>query len=189
MKKTILILLMALVGGVSALAQDGRPIFLGLNGTAGFPFNTRMKDDAMEPYRENAIGFGVKAGLDFAYPITDNFALGAYIAIGSGPSFIFRSTEEGMHDISCVFDATAGLLMLAGNLREQPFIIGVAPLTGFGYCDREYLPVEVRFGRLLKNDFYITGNLLFGVPPVLGIMFEPSISLGFNFGPRLKRAK
>lgn len=75
------------------------------------------------------------------------------------------------------FEIKAGILMLVGDVRENPFIIGVTPFTGFGICNPAiYIPAEIRFGRLLTRHFYLTGNLGLGIP------------LGYNFGPKRSRA-
>ena len=83
--------------------------------------------------------------------------------------------------------------MLAGDLRNRPYIIGIAPFTGIGICGKKasdhllpYLPAEVRFGRVLSDNLYITGNLNIGVSGLV-LMFEPGISIGYNFGHRLKK--
>ena len=187
MKKTVIFLLVALGFCVSARAQVSAsrgPIFLGVNGVASAPIGIPEKENML------AFGVGLKAGLDFAYPISDNFAIGAYVNAGSGPSFLL-DRELKQVSAGALLDVKAGLLMLAGNLNDRPYIIGVTPFTGFGFCGSidkilPYLPVEVRFGRVLKNNLYITANVNFGVSGVV-FMVEPGISFGYNFGPKLKK--
>ena len=180
-------------GGTYVPPAQGRDRFLGINGTVG----------AAVPYYQNpdyyVIGTrpGIKLGVDCAYPIGSRFALGLYASIGGGPVFSQRVTkpEKEVYKNGNVpgFDLKLGLLALVGDLNENPYIFGVAPCTGFGMCNPTiYLPVEVRFGRLLGRRLYVTGNLAVGVP--LGyndgtehyLFLEPSLSVGFNFGPRKK---
>ncbi len=183
-------------GGNYGQAPQGRNRFLGINGTVG----------AAIPYYQNpdyyVIGARpeIKLGVDCAYPIGSRFALGLYASIGGGPVFSQRVTkpEKEVYKNGNVpgFDLKLGLLALVGDLNENPYIFGVAPCTGFGMCNPAiYLPVEVRFGRLLGRRLYVTGNLAVGVP--LGyndgtehyLFIEPTLSVGFNFGPRKKARK
>ena len=194
MKKTILLLLTLLAFSVSSWAQESasqdirwkRPIFLGVNGVVSAPIG-------MRPGRESLIlGAGFKAGLDFAYPISDNFAMGVYLNLGGGPAFLMDKDSPLEVRPGPFLDIKAGLLMLAGNLNNRPYIIGIAPFTGIGVCGQRkgdplpYLPIELRFGRLLNNNLYITGNLNVGVSGVV-FMVEPGICIGYNFGHKLKR--
>lgn len=55
--------------------------------------------------------------------------------------------------------------MMAGNVIDKPYIIGIAPCTGFCFCNPSiYLLAEVRFGRQITKDLYLTGNMVIGVP-------------------------
>ena len=82
------------------------------------------------------------------------------------------------------FDVKLGLLMLAGDLNNRPFIIGFAPCTGYNFTSdcQEFLPLELRFGRVLGKRFYITGNLNMGIPIYGSFMIEPGIALGWRLG-------
>lgn len=135
--------------------------FVGLNLTLG-----------MQWYGD--ISFCPKLGLDVAWPIYNNFALGFYF--NAGPNLYLYDYFYPS------FDAKVGVLMLAGDLHKQPFIIGFSPCLGFGANDWNfYLPFEFRFGRVLNKRFYITGNLNIGVP-IDDFMIETSVSLGWRLG-------
>ena len=195
MKKTILLLLAALAFCLSSRAQESvsqdvrskRPVFLGVNGAVSAPIGLVENRGGL------VFGTGLKAGLDFAYPISDNFAMGAYLNLGGGPAFFLGMNHQAGISPGPFLDVKAGLLMLAGDLRNRPYIIGIAPFTGIGICGKKasdhllpYLPAEVRFGRVLSDNLYITGNLNIGVSGLV-LMFEPGISIGYNFGHRLKK--
>lgn len=155
------------------VSRNGRNIFVGLNGTFGVPFAIGEKEFGM--------GLNLKVGLDFAYPLSDYFAIGAYMNIGSGYSGIFNK-EGGAN-----FDFKVGLLMLAGDVNDRPFIIGIAPCLGYGWAfPDDYLPFELRFGRIIKEHLYITGNLNFGIPLGPCFVLEPGITIGYHFGDWIK---
>ena len=172
------------------VVRNGRNIFVGLNGTIGFPM-TMGSNSYYDPYYgytryEDIFGFGIiaKFGIDFAYPITDRFAMGAYMNIGGG--FATVSKQNGT-DTDGAFDFKVGLLMLAGDVNDRPFIIGISPCLGFGFnVASDYMPIEVRFGRVIKKHLYITGNLNMGIPLNGGFVLEPGLSIGYHFGDNLK---
>ena len=158
---------------IQPVVKNGRNIFVGLNGTFGLPIFANN-------YGEVGAGFNLKFGVDFAYPVADKFAIGLYMNMGGGMGML----QSGMG--GC-FDFKTGLLMLAGDVNDRPFIIGVSPFLGFGFCPGgEYLPFEVRFGRVIKKHLYITGNLNAGLPLYGSLMVEPSITVGYHFGDKLK---
>jgi hypothetical protein len=69
-----------------------------------------------------------------------------------------------------------------GDLRESPFMLGISPFAGFGLCDDWIvIPLEVRFGRVFSNNWYVMGELamsyFYSYPYI-----EPSIRVGYNFG-------
>ena len=116
-----------------------------------------------------------------------------------GPNFIGRghwfesygSYYYGYHDrfysFDVGFDVKLGILMLAGNLNDRPYIIGIAPCIGYvetNAFSEIFLPLELRFGRVLGKRFYITGNINMGIPFDLSFMIEPSITLGLRLGKR-----
>ncbi len=136
--------------------------FVGLNATLG-----------MQWY--DCISFSPKFGLDMAWPISNNFAIGFYLNIG--PNFNLFD-----YFIPEILDAKVGVLMFVGDIGKSPFIIGLAPCSGIGFNDFDmYLPFELRFGRVLGKRFYITGNLNIGIPIDL-FMIETSITLGWRLG-------
>ena len=194
MKKfIILIAIIALT--IPARAQDSsRPRFLGLGATVSAPISFYKNSD----YRVEGYSAAVAIGVDYAKPVSDRFAIGMYASLGGGPVFSRRVySSDGYVDRNGIlpgFELKAGILMLVGDVSDKPFILGVAPCTGFGMCNPTiYLPAEIRFGRLLTNKFYVTGNLGFGIP--LGyndgtetyFFIHPGITLGCNFGPKRNR--
>ena len=183
-------------GGNYGQPTQGRDRFLGINGTVGVAVPYYQNPD----YYVSGARPEIKLGVDCAYPVGDRFSLGLYASIGGGPVFSQRVSklDKEVYKNGNVpgFDLKLGLLALVGNINENPYILGVAPCTGFGMCNPTiYLPVEVRFGRLLGQRLYVTGNLAVGVP--LGyndgsesyLFIEPTLSVGFNFGPRQKKAR
>ena len=169
--------------------KTGRNVFLGLNFTFGVPmtdycyWSSGYIDDF-------GVGITPKFGMDFGWPLSDRFALGFYI--NAGPNFTWNDQR---HDYNrwyySVFtiglDVKLGLLMLAGDLNTRPFIIGIAPCTGYNMTTdyQEFLPLELRFGRVLGKRFYITGNLNMGIPIYgsgMSKMIEPGIALGWRLG-------
>ena len=177
--------------GLPARAQD---MFLGVTGTAGVP----MAFHWVPEFNYSSIGGSIKVGADFAYPITDGIAIGAYTSFGLGPVLItYRDKVERFtsRELKAEFDWRLGLLMLVGDLGGSPFIVGLTPCTGYGVCVpvEGYLPLEMRFGMMVSGNFYLTGNLNFGVPlnpnRYIGNFFfvEPSITVGYNLGHLLRR--
>ena len=165
--------------------KTGRNVFLGLNFTLGVP----MTMDYFQGSMGNGFGVGVapKLTLDIARPISDKFALGFYINGGSNMTWsdvylwgVWRDT-----DWSIGFDVKIGLLMLIGDLHTRPYIFGIAPCTGFNSTTYQtFLPLELRFGRVLGKRFYITGNFNMGIPIDGSFMIEPGIALGWRLGKK-----
>ena len=161
--------------------KSGRNIFLGINGTIGIPMSY------FEANYGSAFGMGLnlKIGVDFAYPVTQKFAIGAYTNLGGGFGMRFTDSYFGGN-----FDFKLGVLMLAGDVNDRPFIIGVSPCLGFGLTPEvEYVPFELRFGRVVKKHLYVTGNLNMGIPLNGGFMIEPGIAIGYHFGDKLRTKK
>lgn len=162
---------------------DGRNIFLGFNATAGLPMSILNYDEFDDNgyYRRKhsfGIGLSLKLGIDFAWPLSNKFAIGAYI--NGGPNLMFNKPIG--------FDVKAGLLMLAGDLNNDPFIIGIAPCTGFTKAGGSFLPFELRLGKVISHRFYITGNLNLGIgcDYYSSFMIEPSVTFGVHLGNKLK---
>ena len=160
--------------------DGGRNIFVGINGTIGFPITMGTIYQSNQYYDVFGFGTNIKLGLDFAYPVADRFAIGAYFNLGGG----FSAGDGGPGGS---FDFKFGVLMLAGNVNDLPFIIGLSPCLGYGFnLISEYVPLEVRFGRAIKEHVYITGNLNMGIPIHGGFVLEPGITVGYHFGDMLK---
>ena len=157
--------------------------FVGLNLTFGVP----MTMDYFQGSMRNGFGVGVapKLTLDIARPISDRFALGFYI--NGGPNITWsdvylRGVWRGT-DWCIGFDVKIGLLMLVGDLYTRPYVFGIAPCTGFNSTTfQTFLPLELRFGRVLNSRFYITGNLNMGIPLYGTFMIEPGVALGWRLG-------
>ena len=176
--------------GLPARAQD---LFLGVTATAGLPMGFNWAPE----FRDSGFGVNLKAGADFAYRLSDGFAIGAYTTIGSGP-IVFKQVDKGIgiinRELKAAFDWKVGLLMLVGDVNGNPFIIGFTPCTGYGVCvPVEYVPLELRFGTTIYGNFYLTGNLNFGVPintrNYAGQFFfvEPSVTVGYNLSSLIRR--
>lgn len=169
---------------IQPVVKNGRNIFVGINGTLDVPLG--MPGGMYSGLNYFIFGANLKLGVDFAWPLTDRFAMGAYATLGGGPSMTF--VNNTYFDGS--FDMKFGLLMLAGDLNKKPFIIGIAPCTGYGFTGygglNSYVPIEFRFGRVTKEHLYVTGNLNLGIPIQGGFTIVPGITIGYHFGDKLK---
>lgn len=191
--------------------KTGRNVFLGLNFTLGVPMT--MPDNAWCHsswynnisfyYRhrntsvvQDAVGIGIspKIGMEIAWPISDKFAIGFYISYGPNFSFFTKDVwyeidDEHFYGLYRMigYDVKVGVLMLTGDVNNRPFIIGLTPCTGYYFTSMQlYLPFEFRFGKVLSDRFYMTGNINFGIPIDGSFMIEPSITFGWHFGDRIK---
>lgn len=145
------------------------PFLYGVNVGLGLPIDLG--------YEATGAGLDFQVGFDFAYPLTDNFAIGCYASIGGG--FTAGSDWYGSYS-GGMFKLSVGLLMEIGDLLDRPFIIGVSPCVGFGFSPViSYVPLELRFGRFLSDNWYLTGEVVLGIG---GFSFEPAIRIGYNFG-------
>ncbi len=180
----------------------GRNVFLGLNLSVGLPMTLPYDRYGTFWYEHHyfATGLSMKLGIDCVFPISDNFAIGFYI--NGGPNFLYKKhfTHEDEHwdnDVlyesadyytywwSHGYEIKIGMLMLAGDLYSRPFIIGISPFTGFD--SQNFIPFELRFGRILNKHFYMTGNVNMGIPLEDGtFMIEPSLTFGWHFGNKIK---
>lgn len=168
-----------------SLEKTGCPIFLGLNGSIGGSDNFKA---SYFPDTTISSNYGLVGGigLDFAYPLSNKLALGLYF----NAEFSYEITNDFF-----LCGAKFGILMLIGDIEDKPFILGIAPSTGIKYW-RSYndilLPFEVRFGRVINNNFYITGNFIYGNdfrgkwPHGSEQIIELSVSLGYHFGDRFR---
>lgn len=59
------------------------------------------------------------------------------------------------------------------------------------YVDMDLvLPIEVRFGRVFSNNWYVMGELSYGISLAKETRcIEPSIRVGYNFGNKSKANK
>lgn len=132
-------------------SHSGIPIFLGFGGS----FNMAYFEDNID----FSLGGGI--GMDYAHPVSNKFAMGFFIN-GALYGSVNTNSNEGIP-----YQINLGLLMLAGDLNNRPFIIGVTPLTGFSYLGggrgHGYFPVGVRLGRKVKKHLYIIGNFSLGL--------------------------
>jgi hypothetical protein len=184
MKKTI-ILALALICGTMVYAQENKPQLPRLK---GFSFGIGIP---VECYDLKAAGTTLHIGGDFAYPINEKFAMGFYISGGGGFLGSFKPFNEYDKYYS-VIKVSAGLLFEFGDLLEnKPFILGIGPGTGISYVDMDLvLPIEVRFGRVFANNWYVMGELIYGVSLAKETRyFEPAIRVGYNFGNKAKADK
>ena len=164
--------------------KEGQNIFLGVNGAFGMSMDFGYSSYWNGYYNSQGFGVGlnVKAGVDFAWPVANRFAIGAYLTLGGGPAFKSKGRTTGGMDFK------AGLLMLFGDLNYNPYIFGVSPCIGFGLsANQGYMPLELRFGRIIKEHLYITGNLTLGIPFGGGFVMEPAVTVGYHFGDRFKK--
>ena len=132
-------------------------------------------------------GLSFNIGYDCAYPINDRFALGFYLTGAGG----FWSEYKRLYDVDnehITFRLTAGLMMQIGDLNNKPYLLGVAPCTGIGLYDMDFvLPVEVRFGKFITDRWYIMGELTYHLSLANETAcIEPAIRVGYNFGRKKK---
>ncbi|MBQ4018702.1 MAG: VWA domain-containing protein [Paludibacteraceae bacterium] len=156
----------------------GNPLLIGGNIGIGLPLEFGACYGA---------GMDFQLGFDFAYPLSDRFAIGFYTGLGGG--FAGGSSYFGG-----AFKWSVGLLMEMGDLNDRPFLLGVSPCLGFGFINDNtsmngtaYVPVELRFGRVFSNNMYITGDVTVGVPLYGAFVVEPAVRIGYNFGHNVKR--
>ena len=160
--------------------SSGNPMMIGGELGLGLP---------MEFGNGAGAGLDFQVGFDFAYPLSDNFAIGFYTSLGGGfTGGDYYGYGSGGAYFGGEFKWTVGLLMEMGDLDDRPFLLGIAPCTGFGFTyPTQFVPAEIKFGRVFSNNMYITGNLSLGIP-IEGMFFmEPAVHIGYNFGHNVKR--
>ncbi|MBQ9440046.1 MAG: hypothetical protein IJU35_05615 [Paludibacteraceae bacterium] len=189
MKKTIIFVLAFLCSSITfaqntELPKSDREWLVGLDFGTGVP---------IEFHDIKAAGMSLHIGFDFARPINDRYALGFYISGGGG--FVGELKPDDKYDKSDRFSGTlkfsAGVMMEIGELKNQPFLLGISPCAGFGLVDMDLiLPVELRFGRMLANNWYIMGEITYGISLANETMsIEPTIRVGYNFGHKERTRK
>lgn len=188
MKKGILIAVSLLLC-VMLFAQEEKPVverdysvLKGLSFGVGLPIECRDLP---------GMGVTLNIGYDRTWPVKDDFRLGFYLTGGGGLWSEFKRYSD-VDNEHAVFRLTAGLMMQIGDPNDKPWLVGVAPFTGFGLYDLDMvLPVEVRFGKYITDRWYLMGELTYHVS-LAGetACLEPAIRAGYNFGwkPRKKKA-
>ncbi|MBR4985897.1 MAG: hypothetical protein IKY83_09175 [Proteobacteria bacterium] len=190
MKRAILIILLfcipviafstpAFAQAEDAEAQKDRPWLVGVNG--GLSLSAEIDD-------LEAIGMGVHVGFDFAYPLSETFALGFYLSLGGG--FMGAIHPYSEYDrFYYPFKFSAGILVEIGELRQRPFLFGAGPCAGLGFVDMDLvLPWEIRFGRFVSEHVYIMADLTYGYSLAHETVYlEPTIRVGYNFGHKKKK--
>lgn len=173
--------------------NTSRKAFFGLNVTFGVPMTMPYYYGGYGSWDNIGAGITPKLGMDIAWPLSNTFALGFYL--NAGPNFTWNDHYSSFYDsygylhttyyssFEMGFDVKIGLLIFAGDIINRPFIFGIAPCTGFNMTTyQSYLPLELRFGRVLGKRFYITGNLNMGIPIDGAFMIEPGIAFGWRLG-------
>ena len=178
MRKSIFVAILAICS-LTAYAERDYNTLKALSFGVGLPFECRDLPGA---------GMTFNIGYDCAYPINDQFALGFYLTGSGGFWGEFKQYSKTDH-FHPVFRLTAGLMMQIGDPKDKPFLLGVAPCTGFGLYDLDMvLPVEVRFGKFITDRWYIMGEFTYHAS-LAGetVCIEPAIRVGYNFGRKVKK--
>lgn len=121
----------------------------------------------------------VSGGVDFAYPMTNKFALGAYMeAYGLVPE--------------AAIGGSVGIMSTIGNFSagRKAYLVGVG--ASFDDCGNTLF--DMRFGGLFRNGLYLMGQVSLGGGADIYYdgMYETSfavnfsIKLGYNFGRFIK---
>ena len=175
MKKSI-ILAITLLLSVLAFAERDYNTLKGLSFGIGLPIECKDLP---------GMGLSANIGYDCAYPINNKLALGFYLNGGGGfwGEFKKYSNVDNCH---VTFRLTAGLMMRIDDGNNKPWLVGVAPCTGFGLYDMDMvLPIEVRFGKFITDKWYIMGELTYHVSLANETAcLEPAIRVGYNFGKK-----
>ena len=181
MKKTILFTFALCISALALAQERDYTTLKGLSWGEGLP--VEMRDLP-------GLGASFNVGYDCAYPVNDRFAMGFYLTAGGGYWQEFKQYSEVDHR-HVAFRLTAGLMMQIGDLTARPFLLGVAPGTGFGLYDMDMvLPLEVRFGRYVSDRWYILGELTYHLSLAQETAcLEPAIRVGYNFGRKIKAKK
>lgn len=182
MRKYIVLVIALMVSAMTfAKAEREYNTLKGLSFGVGLPFEMRDLPGA---------GLTLNIGYDCAYKVKDNFYMGFYLTGGGGFWGEFKQYSPIDH-FHVVFRLTAGLQMMFGDIQNKPWLIGVAPGTGFGLYDMDMvLPVEVRFGKYITDRWYVMGELTYHIS-LAGetATLEPAIRFGYNFGRKVKTKK
>lgn len=137
-----------------------------------------------------AVGLKCQLGYDFAHPVKDNLAIGFYL--GADYGFL-----EAIHPYSKYdkrysnFHLSAGLLMEIGDLTKRPFLLGISPCLGLGFVDMDLiLPIELRFGRFVSKNWYVMGEVSYGLSLAKEtVSLQPAIRVGYNIPHKTRKKK
>ena len=177
MKKSI-IFIIAIFCSITTFAERDYNTLKGLSFGVGLPIECKDLP---------GMGLSFNVGYDCAYPLNDQLALGFYLNGGGGfwGEFKKYSKDDHMH---VAFRLNAGLLLRIEDGNQLPWMVGVAPCTGFGLYDMDMtLPIEVRFGKYLTDRWYIMGQLTYHVSLANETAcLEPAVRVGYNFGRKVK---
>lgn len=176
---TVIVLMLSISTFAQSKAERDYTTLKGLSLGIGVPFECRDLPGA---------GLTLNIGYDKTYPINNHFAMGFYLTGGGG--FWGEYKKDGADDhLHSAFRLTGGLMMQIGNLSNKPYLVGVAPCTGFGLYDLDLvLPVEVRFGKYITDRWYVMGELTYHLSlSDETLCFEPAIRIGYNFGRKVKK--
>ena len=144
-----------------------KQMLLGLNVGLGMGYENDYYDYYDYYDYEGVSCLKLTAGLDFAYPITSKFGLGAYTSIGfvNGP-------DSGYLNLS------VGALATIGDYNEKKvkFLVG----AGGNICCG--INADLRFGILFKKGLYLMTDIATGVDDP----FAMTLNVGYNFGSLFK---
>lgn len=178
---TMIVLMLSISAFAQSKAERDYTTLKGLSFGIGIPFECRDLPGA---------GLTLNIGYDKTYPINNHFAMGFYLTGGGG--FWGEYKKDGEDDyLHGVFRLTAGVMMQIGNQNNKPYLLGIAPCTGFGLYDLDLvLPVEVRFGKYITDRWYVMGELTYHASLAdETVCIEPAIRIGYNFGRKVRKVK
>ncbi len=194
-----------------------KTMLLGLSLGIGIPiYNQYYKYTSRDyPYTpselySDALGGDFQFSIDFAYPITQKFALGLYLNGGFGLAKLkYYDTRDNPDCIYTTKDVvswngTAGVLMAFGDMSNKgAFILGIGSGLGdegggyslnWSHTDAwniyigNHTPLEVRLGGVFKKGFYFSIDV-YTIPETWNsneFFIEPAVRFGYNFGSLIK---
>lgn len=180
MKKLIILAFALIVSAMSFAQERDYTVMKGLSFGIGLPVECRDLP---------GMGLSANIGYDATWHVNGRIAMGLYLTAGAGfwGEFLKYASVDNCH---MNFRLAAGLLMQIEDLQNQnrPWLVGVAPCTGFGLYDMDMvLPLEVRFGKFITDRWYIMGELTYHLSMANETAcFEPAIRVGYNFGRKIK---
>lgn len=121
-----------------------RDFFLGINIGTGIGFGFDEITQSIFHYDDDSASFvalPVTIGVDFAYPLTDKFNLGAYTSFG----FVRH------------FNMSFGALTMFDTKNNASFLAGIG---GNFDAYEGHLGLDARIGYKFKNNFYLIGEFL-----------------------------